>query len=149
MDLFPHQAELDPRRCYPNHMHSVDAFVGLGECRWLLKLCERKIADVAEFSPFRTRNVEISDVGRCVDLFAPGTAIRSTWFESDTSSAVLSGTSMATPHVAGVAALYLQKVPRATPVQVAARLLFVSTKGVVKDAGGGSPNRLLYISAGV
>lgn len=90
-----------------------------------------------------------SNIGGCLDLFAPGTAIRSTWFTSDAATAVLSGTSMSAPLVAGAAALYLQKVPDATPNEVSARLKFVATEGTVDNAGPGSPNRLLYFSTGV
>jgi len=87
-----------------------------------------------------------SDIGSCIDLFAPGTDIVSDWATSDTATQVLSGTSMATPHVAGVAAVYLSLVPRATPAQVAQRLVSTATPGVVQDAGAGSPNRLLFTS---
>jgi len=70
----------------------------------------------------------------------------SDWLTSDTATQVLSGTSMATPHVAGVAALYLSLAPRATPAQVSQRLVSTATPGVVQDAGAGSPNRLLFTS---
>jgi subtilisin family serine protease len=85
-----------------------------------------------------------SDIGTCVDVFAPGSNITSTWYTSDTATNVLSGTSMATPHVAGVAARYLTANPTATPAQVQAALVAAATAGVVGNAGTGSPNKLLY-----
>ncbi|MCW2607223.1 MAG: family peptidase [Frankiales bacterium] len=85
-----------------------------------------------------------SSRGSCLDLFAPGSAITSAWYTSPTATNTISGTSMATPHVAGVAALYLSTVPSATPAQVAQRLVSTATTGVVKNPGTGSPNRLLF-----
>lgn len=85
-----------------------------------------------------------SNRGRCVDLWAPGSSITSDWYTSPVATAVLSGTSMATPHVVGVAALYLSAVGRRTPAQVAAALTGAATQGVVTGAGPGTPNRLLF-----
>jgi subtilisin family serine protease len=85
-----------------------------------------------------------SNYGTCLDLFAPGSSITSAWYTSDTATATLSGTSMASPHVAGAAALYLQTSPNATPAQVAQAVIAQATTGVVTGAGTGSPNRLLY-----
>jgi subtilisin family serine protease len=85
-----------------------------------------------------------SNIGPCVDLFAPGTFITSAWNTSDTATAQLSGTSMATPHVAGTAALYLETHPSASPATVAAYLLATATEGRIPDPGTGSPNLLLF-----
>ena len=88
-----------------------------------------------------------SSTGRCLDLFAPGTDITSAWVGGPREAAVLSGTSMAAPHVAGVAALVLERAPRATPAQVATALVRGATVGVVGEPGSGSPNRLLFSGA--
>jgi len=85
-----------------------------------------------------------SNYGSCLDLFAPGSGITSAWYTGDAASNTISGTSMATPHVAGVAALYLEGNPGATPAAVASAILGSATTGKVTGAGTGSPNRLLY-----
>jgi subtilisin family serine protease len=69
-----------------------------------------------------------SNYGTCVDLFAPGVGITSDWYTSTTATNTISGTSMATPHVAGVAALYLQGNPSASPATVSAAVLGATTK---------------------
>ncbi|MEV8391753.1 MULTISPECIES: S8 family peptidase [unclassified Streptomyces] len=86
-----------------------------------------------------------SNFGARVDIFAPGSAITSAWNTSDTATSSISGTSMATPHVAGAAAVYLAGHPTATPAQVAAALVNGATNGVVTNPGTGSPNKLLRI----
>ncbi|MFK0154399.1 S8 family peptidase [Streptomyces sp. NPDC090493] len=86
-----------------------------------------------------------SDYGSAVDLFAPGVAITSDSNASDTARATYSGTSMAAPHVAGAAALYLAGHRGATPAQVADALIAGAASGKVSDAGRGSPNRLLRV----
>lgn len=85
-----------------------------------------------------------SNYGPCLDIFAPGSSITSAVNSSDTATAALSGTSMASPHVAGAAALYLAGSPSASPAQVAAALTDNATLNKVTNAGTGSPNRLLY-----
>ncbi|MEU0886115.1 proprotein convertase P-domain-containing protein, partial [Lentzea sp. NPDC005914] len=85
-----------------------------------------------------------SNYGTCVDIFAPGVSITSSTFTSDTSTGAMSGTSMATPHVAGAAALYLATNPTATPAQVRTALVGSATTGLVRNAQTGSPNTLLY-----
>lgn len=86
-----------------------------------------------------------SNYGTCVDLFAPGVGITSAWNTSASATNTISGTSMATPHVVGVAALYLQNNPAATPAAVSAAIDDNATTGKVSGAGTGSPNRLLYM----
>jgi serine protease len=85
-----------------------------------------------------------SNFGTCVDLFAPGSSILSAWYTSNTASATLSGTSMASPHVAGVAALYKQFSPSASTTTVRNAIVNNATTNVITNPGSGSPNRLLY-----
>jgi subtilisin family serine protease len=85
-----------------------------------------------------------SNWGSCVDLFAPGTGVTSTWHTSTTATSTLNGTSMATPHAAGVAALYLAANRSASPATVRNALVGGATSAVVRNAGTGSPTRLLY-----
>ncbi len=89
-----------------------------------------------------------SNFGSCTDIFAPGQDIQSAWFTSDTATNTISGTSMASPHVAGAAALSLAANPGFTPAQVASALLTAATPNVVTSPGTGSPNRLLFTGAG-
>jgi len=91
------------------------------------------------------RRSPFSNYGPAVDLFAPGDRIVSASRASDTAAATLSGTSMAAPHVAGAAALYLAAHRSATPARVSAALDAEATKGAVRNAGRGSPNRLLRV----
>ncbi|GAB3357812.1 hypothetical protein GCM10027452_24150 [Micromonospora halotolerans] len=86
-----------------------------------------------------------SNYGSCVDIFAPGSSIVSAYRTSDTASSTLSGTSMASPHVAGAAALVLGANPSYTPAQVTSYLTTNATTGKVTNPGSGSPNRLLFV----
>jgi subtilisin family serine protease len=81
-----------------------------------------------------------SNFGTCLDVFAPGTNITSSWLNGGTNT--ISGTSMATPHVVGIAARYLQANPGATPAEVTSALLGGAAAGKVTNAGTGSPNLL-------
>jgi len=85
-----------------------------------------------------------SNFGTCLDIFAPGSSITSAWSTSDTATNTISGTSMATPHVAGVSALYLQSNPSASPSTVRNALVNNSSLNKISNAGSGSPNRLLF-----
>ncbi len=77
-------------------------------------------------------------------MFAPGSNITSAWYTSTSATNTISGTSMASPHVAGVAALYLQANPSASPSAVTSAIIGTATTGKVTNAGSGSPNRLVY-----
>jgi subtilisin family serine protease len=85
-----------------------------------------------------------ANIGTCVDWFAPGVSITSAWYSSNTATNTISGTSMATPHTAGVAALYLQGNPGASPASVQSALRALTTPNVVVSPGAGSPNKLLF-----
>jgi subtilisin family serine protease len=89
-----------------------------------------------------------SNFGSCLDIFAPGSSITSAWNTSDSATNTISGTSMATPHVTGAIALYLQLNPGASPATVTQALVNNSTPNKVTNAGTGSPNRLLYSIVG-
>jgi len=114
-------------------------------------------ANACNFSPSRAVNAittgsttttdarsSFSNIGTCLDIFAPGSSILSAWYTSNTATATLSGTSMASPHVAGVAALYKQANPSASSTTVRNAIVNNATTNVVTNAGSGSPNRLLY-----
>jgi subtilisin family serine protease len=114
-------------------------------------------ANACNASPARTPNAitvgsttssdarsSFSNFGTCVDIFAPGSSITSAWSTSNTAINTISGTSMASPHVAGVAAIYLTANPAASPSTVAAAIINGATPNKVTNAGTGSPNRLLY-----
>lgn len=86
-----------------------------------------------------------SNFGSALDLFAPGVNITSASYASDTAKATYSGTSMATPHAAGTAALYLADHPNASPAQVSKALVGLAASGKVSGRGLGSPNKLLQV----
>jgi subtilisin family serine protease len=101
-------------------------------------------AIVVAASDSTDRRASFSNKGTCVDLYAPGVAVWSSWYTSDTALARLDGTSMATPHVSGVAALYLQSNPGASNATVQSWLISNSTANVISQNPSGTPNRLLY-----
>ena len=90
------------------------------------------------------RKASWANFGTCVDWFAPGVSITSAWSTSNTATNTISGTSMATPHTTGVAALYLQTHTTSSPQQVRDALAANATPNVVTSAGTGTPNRLLF-----
>jgi subtilisin family serine protease len=113
-------------------------------------------ANACNYSPARAPNAltvgattssdakaSYSNFGTCLDLFAPGSSVTSAWHTSDTAINTISGTSMASPHVAGVAALLLQG-GSASPASISSTITSGATTSKVTSAGTGSPNRLLY-----
>ena len=86
-----------------------------------------------------------SNFGPCLDIFAPGSRITSSWIGGSTATNTISGTSMASPHVAGVAAVLFGRYPGSTASQIASMLLISATPNVVIGPGTGSPNYLLYL----
>ena len=90
------------------------------------------------------RYASFSNYGSIVDIFAPGTSITSAWFTSTSAVNTISGTSMATPHVAGVAALYKSVNNAATPAAVETALKTASTKNKITSLPTGTANNLLY-----
>jgi aqualysin 1 len=89
------------------------------------------------------RKASWANYGNCVDWFAPGVSITSAWYNSSTATRTISGTSMATPHTAGVSALYLQSNPGASPATVRTALFNNTTKGIVTSSST-TNNHLLF-----
>lgn len=85
-----------------------------------------------------------SNYGTCLDLFAPGSSIRSAWYTSNSATNTISGTSMASPHVAGIAALYRNLNPGVSASAASSAIVSNATSGVVSSRGSGSPNLLAY-----
>jgi subtilisin family serine protease len=104
-----------------------------------------RVADAMTMGATTSKDMKasFSNYGPCVDWFAPGASITSAYDWSDTAVATMNGTSMATPHTVGVAALYLQAHPTATPLQVREALYLATTKGIVKSSRS-TNNHLLY-----
>ncbi|MEV6756252.1 S8 family peptidase [Streptomyces sp. NPDC051214] len=87
-----------------------------------------------------------SNWGGSLDLFAPGVGITSAWNTDDSATDTISGTSMASPHAAGAAALHLADHPSATPAEVSKALTDQAVPGKVTGVGLGSPNKLLQVN---
>jgi subtilisin family serine protease len=88
-----------------------------------------------------------SNIGTCTDIFAPGSNVLSAWSTSDTATSTISGTSMASPHVAGILAEMVAEPGRPeTPAAIKAELIATATSGTVTNPGTGSPNELLFYS---
>lgn len=114
-------------------------------------------ADACRYSPARVAaaltigatqsndaRASYSNFGTCLDLFAPGSAIPSAWIGSTTATSTISGTSMASPHVAGIVARLLASSPSLSPSQIDTILKSGATANVVSNAGSGSLNLLSY-----
>lgn len=90
------------------------------------------------------QRASFSNFGNCIDVFAPGVNITSSFIPTPQDTTTMSGTSMASPHVAGVAALFLEKNPTATPAQVSIAITSRASKNVVLNPGLNTPNQLLF-----
>ncbi|MGH3762904.1 S8 family peptidase [Actinophytocola sp.] len=118
-------------------------------------------ADACNFTPARVTEAitvnastrtdaraSFSNFGTCSDIFAPGQEITSAWNTNDTATNTISGTSMATPHVVGAAALYLAANPAASPAAVQDAMKAAATPDKITNPGTGSPNLLLFTGSG-
>jgi len=116
--------------------NSVDAaFVTPARANGVITVGATDISDTrASFSNF----------GPALEVFAPGVSILSSIATSNTATAFFNGTSMAAPHAAGFAAIYLGTFPGASPATVSSALINSATFNVVNSPGSGSPNRLLF-----
>ncbi|CRK59994.1 Alkaline serine exoprotease A precursor [Alloactinosynnema sp. L-07] len=115
--------------------------------------CNYSPARVAEAlsvnaSDINDARASFSNFGTCTDLFAPGVNITSAWIGGAGATNTISGTSMASPHVAGAAALYLAANPSATPATVNAAIVNAATPNKITNPGTGSANRLLFTGSG-
>jgi subtilisin family serine protease len=117
-------------------------------------------ANACNYSPASAANVtsvnaststnakaSFSNWGSCTHLYAPGQSITSAWYTSTTATNTISGTSMASPHVAGVGALYLAGNPSASNATVKSWIINNATPNVISGNPSGTPNRLLYKAA--
>jgi subtilisin family serine protease len=91
------------------------------------------------------KQASFSNFGSVVDIYAPGVGITSSWATGDSATNTISGTSMAAPHVAGAAALYLSAHPDATPAQVSEALVGAAADGKITNPSSGTPNKLLQV----
>ncbi|MBM7772412.1 subtilisin family serine protease [Actinokineospora baliensis] len=93
------------------------------------------------------KQAQFSSHGSIVDIYAPGVNITSSWIGSTTATNRISGTSMATPHVTGAAALYLAGNPSASPADVAAALVEAASADKISNPSSGTPNKLLHVGS--
>lgn len=112
-------------------------------CRWASPASADLVYTVAA-STSRDRRPRYSNYGVLVDIFAPGDSITSAWFTDDSAYETISGTSMAAPHVAGVAALYWEKNPNFTSEEIMQKISDDALVDKITDDNG-SPNKLLYV----
>ena len=122
-----------------------------------------QFGDSCEYSPGRVKEgiavgastqademSPITNTGECTTIMAPGESITSAWYTCDTCTHTLAGTSMATPHAAGYAAIVLSGNPDLTPAQVKQQMIDDATKDALSIQSGNvedTPNRLLYVTS--
>lgn len=122
-----------------------------------IQFLTNKQANAANYSPASTPNAitvgaidsndaraSFSNFGSILDVFAPGVNVLSSWIGGTNATNTISGTSMATPHVAGLAAYLIALEGLSTPAAVAARIKALATSGAITGAGIGSPNLIAY-----